>query len=68
MTMPSTVIRSFRYDEASQVLTITFVSGAQYRYWRVPLGVVMNFKKAMSKGNFFSHYIRDVYDFQKVSD
>jgi hypothetical protein len=68
MTMPSTVIRAFRYDEETQTLTITFVSGAQYKYWRVPLGVVMDFKKALSKGNFFSHYIRDVYHFQKVRD
>jgi hypothetical protein len=64
--MPSTVIRSFRYDETRKILTITFVSGAQYRYWRVPRPVVVDFKNAPSKGHFFSYYIRGIYPFRKV--
>jgi hypothetical protein len=65
--MPSTVIRTFSYDALSQVLTITFVSGVQYRYLKVPSELVAEFKKAFSKGQFFSGQIRDRFPFERVT-
>jgi hypothetical protein len=34
--MPSSVIRSYRYDSADRHLDLVFVSGRQYRYHDVP--------------------------------
>ncbi len=38
--MPSTVIRSFEYDEQSRTLLIVFQSGRRYRYMDVPAELV----------------------------
>lgn len=49
-TMPSSVIRAFAYDEARQVLTITFVSGCAYAYQGVPVDVAQGLRLAFAKG------------------
>lgn len=64
--MPSSVIKYFNYDAALQVLTITFMSGVKYRYFDVLPGVVGRFKRAPSKGAFFSRHIRPVYRFMRL--
>ena len=57
--MPSTVIRSFIYDAASQSLAITFTSGRRYRYHGVPAGIYHAMRAAFAKGEFFNRQIRD---------
>jgi hypothetical protein len=56
--MPSAVIRSFQYDEASRVLLITFQSGRRYRYLDVPADTVKEMRAAFAKGEFFNAQIR----------
>jgi hypothetical protein len=56
--MPSTVIRSFQYDEASRTLLIIFQSGRRYRYLDVPAATVRDLRAAFSKGKFFNSRIR----------
>jgi len=64
--MPSTVIKYFRYDEVTRILTIHFLSGALYQYADVPPEVVEHFKNAFSKGQFFANHIRDIYAYKRV--
>ncbi|HYD17180.1 MAG TPA: KTSC domain-containing protein [Patescibacteria group bacterium] len=66
--MPSTVIQSYEYSPALQMLDITFTSGVRYQYLEVPPFTVERFKRAFSKGQFFSKHIRPVYRFQRVHD
>ena len=66
--MPSSVIRRFRYDEASRTLTITFVSGQRYAYAEVPPDVHRRFVEAFSKGRFFAAHVRDRFAFRRLDD
>ena len=65
--MPSAVIRRFAYEPASQVLTITFVSGRVYVYEDVPAKVSAAFDLALSKGTFFNARIRDRYRYREIA-
>ena len=60
--MPSAVIRRFSYDPASQVLTVTFVSGRAYAYQGVPADIAEGLRLAFAKGEYFNKAIRDRFD------
>jgi len=57
--MPSSVIRSYRYDPEQRRLELQFVSGRRYRYHDVPEETYRGMRQAFSKGEFFNAYIRD---------
>jgi lysyl-tRNA synthetase class 2 len=61
--MPSSVIRSFRYDPADESLAIRFVSGRRYRYARVPKAIYEEMIRSSSKGAYFNEHIRDRFGF-----
>lgn len=61
--MPSSVIRSFDYDEAAHRLNIEFVSGRRYTYLDVPVSEVAALRRSGSKGGFFNRRIRNRYAF-----
>jgi KTSC domain-containing protein len=63
--MPSTVIRSYRYDEASRTLLIVFRSGRCYRYLDVPAETVKEMRAAFAKGAFFNAMIRDRFAYRE---
>jgi hypothetical protein len=63
--MPSTVIRSFRYDEATQTLLIVFQSGRRYRYRNVPAETVEDMRAAYAKGEFFNAHIRGRFEYEE---
>jgi hypothetical protein len=65
--MPSTVIASFNYDAEESVLTIVFISGMVYQYKNVPEKIYTAMKASTSKGIYFNRYIKDQYEFEKVS-
>ncbi|AOM79476.1 KTSC domain-containing protein [Pedobacter steynii] len=64
--MPSSVIKSFDYDQDSAVLLITFVSGLKYKYMNVPPEVFAMLKAAGSKGRYFNHHIRNKFKYRKI--
>ena len=66
--MPSTLIRSFTYDEAAHRLEVEFVSGALYHYSDVPEDVAAGMRRAFAKGEFFNRYIRGQYAYSRVRD
>lgn len=63
--MPSTVIASFEYDKAGSTLTICFVSGSVYEYYRVPEAVFNQFKQYREKGVFYNRYIKGKFAYAK---
>ena len=64
--MPSTVIRSFQYDAATQVLAIEFVSGTCYYYEQVPAAVADAFRAFREKGIYYNNEIKGKYLFTRV--
>ena len=64
--MPSTVIKSYRYQPAGRALDIQFVSGRWYRYHEVPAELGEQFGAAFSKGEFFNAHIRDQFAFTRA--
>lgn len=73
VNVDSSNVRRFRYDDASQLLEVTFIgkprkSGgydpdATYTYERVPDHLVEAFERAPSKGRFVWQFIRDQFDY-----
>jgi hypothetical protein len=66
--MPSSVIRSYRYDRARRALDIVFQSRRRYTYRDVPETIYEAMKAAFSKGEFFNRHIRDHYPFERAHD
>jgi lysyl-tRNA synthetase class 2 len=65
--MPSSVIRSYRYDAAQRRLELQFVSGRRYRYHDVPEETWHRMRGAFSKGEFFNAHIRDHFRYTRES-
>jgi hypothetical protein len=59
--MPSSVIRSYRYDPVQHRLELVFVSGRRYRYHNVPEETYRGMRQAFSKGEFFNAHVRDQF-------
>lgn len=66
--MPSSVINHFSYNEKSNTLKITFVTGMVYAYKNVPNQVYQMLKIAGSKGRYFNHHIKDKFKFKKLEE
>ncbi len=65
ITMPSSVIASFRHFEPRRELEVTFRSRKIYAYRDVPLAIADAMKAAPSKGEFFNSHIRGRYAFER---
>ena len=61
--MPSSVIRSYRYNPKRRELTVVFTSGASYAYMRVPTATYLELNAAGSKGEYFNAHIRNRFAF-----
>jgi len=66
--MPSTVIRSYRYDAETTELVINFQSGRSYTYQDVPRGVAAALGSASSKGVYFNRHIRGKFAFVRNAE
>jgi len=64
--MPSTVIRSYKYDPKCNQLVVVFQSGRRYVYEEVPSAVFESMKRAFSKGEFLNNHIRDHYRYVRT--
>lgn len=62
----STSLASVGYDPGGSVLEVEFRSGAVYRYYSVPRGVVSDLLAAPSKGAFLNRHIRDRFRYARV--
>ena len=66
--MPSTVIRSCRYDRRRRELDVIFPSGRRYIYQGVPKKTYDSMTAASSKGDFFNRHIRDHFTFERTGE
>ena len=64
--MPSSVIKSFDYDEMRNELTVGLTTGRVYVYSLVPPAVAAEFKVAFSKGRFFNERIREKFPYREL--
>jgi len=64
--MPSSVIAHMKYNEHTNVLRITYVSGSVYDYIGVPPEVFEEMRVAQSKGTFLNYSIKGKYRYKKV--
>lgn len=64
--MPSSTIQAIAYDAGTSELTVTFVTGRIYRYYKVEPEIAEAFRIAASKGRFFNLRIRDRYRFDEI--
>jgi hypothetical protein len=64
--MPSSVVAAIKYDPASSVLRVIFVSGTIYDYLEVPEKIYKAMKTASSKGTYLNEHIKGHYKFEKV--
>lgn len=62
----SSNIEAAGYDPANNKMIVKFKSGVFYEYLKVPELVYEHFKKADSKGIFFSQNIRNGYVCNKI--
>jgi hypothetical protein len=63
----SSNISTIDYDSDNDILTITFRSGAGYRYSDVPSYVYEGLKYASSPGRYFQTTIRDAFAGVRIS-
>jgi KTSC domain-containing protein len=68
LLMPSTVIRSYRYDPQRRELAIVFQTRRAYTYSEVPYETYAALKAAFSKGEFFNRHIRGKFAFTRDAD
>ena len=61
----SSNIESIGYDDASQELHVTFLSGTYYIYNNVPREVYDNLMNAPSKGSFLNREVKGIYQYVK---
>lgn len=62
----SSNIASASYDEDSELLVVTFRSGASYEYASVPPPVAKSFEEAPSPGSFLHNSIKPLYQARKI--
>ncbi len=66
--MPSTVIRSARYDAKRCELTVVFQSGRRYAYGDVPTEIFVALESAPSRGEYFNRFVRDSFTCRRIDD
>ena len=66
MELKSSRIKSATYNDSTEVLSITFSSGAIYKYFGVPEEIYNALIKSDSPGRFFEATIKPKYKCKKV--
>ena len=62
----SSNLASVGYDAENEILEVEFKHGGIYQYFDVPENVYAELMKANSHGVYFSAYIRNDYEYQKL--
>lgn len=65
--LESRCVQSTDYNPETNDLTVVFVERGTYLYHNVPVDVYAQFATAESQGRYFNLYIREQYDYERVS-
>ncbi|MDQ1160486.1 hypothetical protein QE422_000854 [Chryseobacterium sp. SORGH_AS 447] len=64
--MPSSVIHTYVYFPQTEILRITYQSGAVYDYLELPEDVFERFRTVQSKGRFLNYVIKKKFSCCKI--
>lgn len=64
----SSTLSGAGYNATKRVLRLQFSTGIIYDYHSVPEEIFTSLMAAKSKGTYFNEYIKDHFDFEKISD
>ena len=64
--MPSSVVNNYIYFPETEILRITYQSGAVYDYLKVPQETFDRFRTAQSKGRFLNYAIKPKFKYKKI--
>lgn len=62
----SSNIARFKYDAASQVLSVEFINGGVYNYFDVPKFVFEEMQSAGSRGQYLAQRIKGTYRYARA--
>ena len=65
MQLNSSRIKSVEYNDSTEVLSIQFVKGGNYKYYSVPEEIYKGLIKSNSPGNYFDMFIKLKYNCKK---
>jgi hypothetical protein len=65
-SVDSSLVDTFEYDHGNKTLKVTFVSGSEYSYKKVPESTFAKALRATSKGRFFNKHIRNKFAFKAL--
>lgn len=65
-TVDSEAVDAFEYDHSKKSLKVTFISGSEYVFSKVPVDIFSRALRAKSQGRFFNKNIRDKFKFKKI--
>ena len=63
----SSNVSAFAYDEESRTFYVKFINGALYAYYSAEPDLLDLFFAAPSKGQFVWRYLRDRYEYSRIS-
>jgi hypothetical protein len=66
MEIKSTRIKSADYNDSTEVLTISFVKGGVYKYYRVPESIYKGIIASSSPGNYLDTFIKPKFMCKKA--
>ncbi len=64
----SSTIISVGYEAATSILELELFSGEIIQYFNVPLSVYIAFMNAGSKGDYYQHNIKSVFEGKQVTE
>ena len=67
-SIASDTVTSIGYEAATSTLELEFSSGDVFQFYNVPLTVYIALIKAASKGDFYHHNIKAVYESKQVTE
>lgn len=62
----SSNIARFKYDAASQILSVEFINGGVYNYFDVPEFVFEEMRSAGSRGQYLAQRIKSTYRYARA--
>jgi KTSC domain len=63
----SEAFRAVGYDDSTETLEIEFHDDDVYQYFSVPPVVYRDLLQAPSSGQYFAYFVKNTYQFSKVS-
>jgi hypothetical protein len=62
----SSNVESIGYDDNTQILRVSFLSGATYDYKNVPIHEFEQLRMAASVGSYLHRNIKNVYPYERI--